>query len=292
MIMKISLQIPRFTWPGEPPAIKDTLTEIARATEKAGFSSIWTMDHFFQIEMVGSPEEPMLEGYSTLSFLAALTKRVQLGTMVTGVVYRHPGVLIKTVTTLDVLSGGRAILGIGAAWFEREAVGLGVPFPPLRARFEQLEEALQIAKLMWSGKVTSFNGKHYQLAETLNSPQPISSPHPPILIGGSGEKKTLRLVAEYADACNLFAFAGIEVLTHKFQVLKKHCQDIGRPYEDIERTVLGRADLASGTESVLNQIQELAEIGVQHIIYSFPNVQEITPLERFGEEVIPAIADL
>lgn len=292
MILKISLQIPSFTWPGGSPAIKDTLKEIARATEKAGFSSIWTMDHFFQIPMVGKPEEPMLEGYSTLSYLAALTKQVKLGTMVTGVVYRHPGILIKTVTTLDVLSGGRAILGIGATWFEREAVGLGIPFPPLKVRFERLEEALQIAKLMWSGEVTAFNGKHYQLVETLNAPQPISSPHPPILIGGSGEKKTLRLVAQYANACNLFAYTGTKALTHKFQVLKQHCQDVGRPYEDIERTVLGSADLASGTEPVLKQIQELAKIGVQHVIYNFPNVQEITPLECFGEEIIPAVVDL
>src|SRR5882672_9884314 len=203
--MKIGLQIPIFTWPGGPPALAQKLREIAQTADGAGFASIWVMDHLFQIPMVGAAEQEMLEGYATLSYLAGVTRRAKLGTMVTGVTYRHPGVLLKTVTTLDVLSGGRAYLGIGAAWFEREHVGLGVPFPPLAERFERLEETLRIAKQMWSGNDGPYKGKHYQLAETLNSPQVLSKPHPPILIGGAGEKKTLRLVAQYGDACNIFA---------------------------------------------------------------------------------------
>src|SRR5499426_3993299 len=206
--MRIGLQIPIFTWPGGAAALSAKLREIATTAETAGFDSLWLMDHLFQIPMVGAAEQEMLEGYAGLSWLAGVTKRVKLGTMVTGVTYRHPGVLVKTVTTLDVLSGGRAYLGIGAAWFEREHLGLGVPFPPLAERFERLEEALRIAKQMWSGKVGPFEGRHYRLAEALCVPRPLSRPHPPILIGGMGERKTLRLVARHADACNLFAYAG------------------------------------------------------------------------------------
>ena len=291
--MKIGLQIGSFTWSGGTPKIKEHLKDIAIAADKANFASIWVMDHFYQIAHVGPVEDPMLEAYSVLNYLAALTKQVRLGTMVTGVVYRHPGALIKTITALDVLSGGRANLGIGAAWFEREALGLGLPFPPLKERFEQLEETLQIAKLMWSGKVEAFTGKHYQLAETLNQPQPISAPHPPILVGGGGEKKTLRLVAKYANACNVFAFMGVEVVKHKLQVLQKHCQEIGRDYEEIERTVLGMAQITSvnDVEGVIKQVRELEKVGVQHVIFSIPNVSDITPLEYFGDEIIPAITE-
>src|SRR5512143_3855977 len=218
--MKIGLQIPNFTWPGGLQEIRSKLAEIARTADEAGFSSLWVMDHFFQIgqrdrsnpSRLGPAEDEMLEGDSALSYLAGFTQKVTLGTMVTGVVYRHPGILIKTVTTLDVLSGGRAYLGIGAAWNEREARGLGVPFPPVKERFERLEEALQIARQMWSDNDGPYQGRYYQLAETLCSPQPLSRPHPPILIGGTGEKKTLRLVAQYADACNLFAAMGTETL--------------------------------------------------------------------------------
>src|SRR6185503_17247308 len=214
--MKISLQIPNFTYSDGPRELGKNLAEIARAAEDAGFSSIWVMDHFFQIgdrarsAGLGPAEDEMLEGYSTLSYLAGITKKVRLGTLVTGVVYRHPGILIKTVTTLDVLSGGRAYFGVGAAWNEREARGLGVPFPPVKERFERLEETLQIAKQMWSENNGAYTGRHFQLAETLCNPQPLTKPHPPILIGGGGERKTLRLVAEYADACNLFARMGVE----------------------------------------------------------------------------------
>jgi F420-dependent oxidoreductase-like protein len=293
--MRIGLQIPSFTWPGGTKEIAPRLAEIAQAADQSGFSSLWVMDHFFQIRGVGEPEEPMLEGYSTLSYLASITQKVQLGTLVTGVVYRYPGILVKTATTLDVLSGGRAYFGIGAAWFEREAKGLGVPFPPVKERFEQLEETLQIAHQMWSGEVSSYQGKHFQLAETLTSPQPISKPHPPILIGGMGEKKTLRLVAQYADACNLFARAGIDVLQHKLNVLRQHCQNVGRPYDEIERTALGTVHLAPNemsAEAMIAQCHDLAQIGIQHFIVNMPNVHEIEPIKKIGREVIPAVAEL
>jgi F420-dependent oxidoreductase-like protein len=237
----------------------------------------------------------MLEGYSALSYLAGVTERVKLGTLVTGVIYRYPGILLKTATTLDVLSSGRAYLGIGAGWFEREARGLGVPFPPVKERFERLEETLQIAHQMWSGKVAPYQGAHYQLEETLNSPQAPSRPHPPVMIGGMGERKTLRLVAQYADACNLFAFAGTDVIRHKLDVLRGHCEDVGRNYAEIERTALGTVNLAPdgmAAEEVIGLCRELSDAGIQHLIFNMPNVHEIKPLETFGEEIIPAVADL
>lgn len=292
--MRIGLQIPSFTWPGGPAEIRSRLAEIAKTADEAGFASIWVMDHLFQIQGVGQPEEAMLESYTTLGYLAGVTQRARLGTMVTGVVYRHPGVLVKAVSTLDVLSGGRAYLGIGAAWFEREARGLGVPFPPLKERFERLEETLQIAKQMWSGKVAPYQGKHYRLAETLNSPQPLSRPHPPVLIGGMGEKKTLRLVAQYADASNLFARAGVDVLRKKLDILKGYCQEIKRPFDEIERTALDTVNLSPGNmtpSQVIETCRALADIGIQHAIFNMPNVHEIAPLEAFGREIIPAVAD-
>ena len=293
--MKVGLQIPRFTWPGGAAEIGPRLAQIARTADQAGFYSQWVMDHFFQISQVGKVDEAMLEGYSALSFMAAHTQRARLGTMVTGVVYRHPGVLVKTVTTLDVLSGGRAYLGIGAAWNEREALGLGVPFPALKERFVRLEEALQIAHQMWSGAVTPFHGQYYQLAEALNSPQPISRPHPPILIGGMGERQTLRLVARYADACNLFAGVGPDILRAKLDILRRHCDAAGRSYDDIERTCLTTVNLSDGgmtVKQVIDTFASLASIGFQHIIVNMPNVQDITPLEVFGRDIIPAVAGL
>jgi F420-dependent oxidoreductase-like protein len=297
--MKIGLQIPNFTWPDGPATIGHKLAEIARTADDAGFASIWVMDHFFQIgdrersRGLGPAEDEMLEAYSALAYLAGVTKKARLGTMVTGVVYRHPGILVKTVTTLDVLSGGRAYLGIGAAWNEREAKGLGVPFPAVAERFQRLEETLQIAKQMWSDDNGPYNGKHYQLAETLNSPQALSKPHPPILIGGMGEKKTLRLVAQYANACNLFAFMGTEAVRGKLDVLKRHCNDVERNYDEIEKTVLSSVQLAPGktkASDVIEQCRALAGIGVQHAIFNMPNVHEITPLEIFGREIIPVVA--
>ena len=299
--MRIGLQVPNFTWPGGPARIAPTLAEIARAADAAGFASLWVMDHFFQIGSrdramgLGPAEDEMLEGYSTLAYLAGLTQRVQLGTLVTGVIYRYPGLLVKTVTTLDVLSGGRAYMGIGAGWFEREAKGLGVPFPPLAERFERLEEALQIAKQMWSDNNGPFEGRCYQLAETLCNPQPLHKPHPPILIGGGGEQKTLRLVAQYGDACNLFARIGTDALRGKLDVLRRHCDTVGRPYGEIEKTTLDTVFLGAGGQSardVIAQCEALAALGVQHAIFNMPNVQEITPLETFGREIIPAVAGL
>jgi F420-dependent oxidoreductase-like protein len=227
--------------------------------------------------------------------LAAVTKRVRLGTLVSGVVYRHPGILVKTVTALDVLSGGRAYFGIGAAWNEREAVGLGVPFPPRKERFERLEESLQIALRMWSGETTAYKGKHYRLEEPLNSPQPLSKPHPPILVGGAGEKKTLRLVAKYADACNLYAFDGAEAVRAKLEVLRRHCEEIGRPFDDIERTALGGIDIGPGGTSpreVIEHCRSMKAAGIDHLIVSLARFHEIAPIEIMGKEVIPAVSDL
>jgi F420-dependent oxidoreductase-like protein len=291
--MKIGLQIPSFTWPGGSAQIAKLLADIAKTADDAGFASIWVMDHFFQIEVVGKVEEPMLEGYSTLGYLAAKTKKAKLGTMVTGVIYRHPGILVKAATTLDILSGGRTYFGIGAAWNERESRGLGVPFPGIKERFERLEETLQIAKQMWSGNVGPYNGKHYQLAETLSSPQPLSRPHPPVLVGGMGEKKTLRLVAKYANACNLFEFAGTDVLRRKLDLIQRYCDEIGRQYSEIERTTLGTVNLsprALSVSQVIERCGSLAAIGIQHAILNMPNVSEIKPLETFGKEIIPTVA--
>lgn len=292
--MRIGLQIPSFTWPGGATEIGPRLAKIAKTADAAGFYSLWVMDHFFQIEIIGPAEEPMLESYAALSFMAGLTQKARLGTMVTGVQYRHPGILIKTVSTLDVVSQGRAYLGIGAGWYERESRGMGVPFPPLKERFERLEETLQIARQMWSDNNGAYNGQHYHLAETLNSPQVVNRPHPPILIGGMGETKTLRLVAQYADACNLFAAMGHDTLWQKLDVLKGHCEAIGRPYDDIEKTTLGTVHLAAGQMTVAQVIEtcrDLAQMGIQHAIFNMPNVHEMKPLEQFGREIIPAVAE-
>ena len=295
--MKIGLQIPIFKWADSYEDLGSRLIDIARTADEVGFESIWVMDHFFQIEMgMGPAEDPMLEGYSTLSFIAAVTKRARLGTLVTGVNYRDPGFLVKTVSGLDVLSGGRAWLGIGAGWYEREAIGLGLPFPPLKERFERLEETLQIAKHMWAGDVSPYDGQHYHLAEPINNPQPLTKPHPPILIGGTGEKKTLRMVAQYGDACNFFAFVGSDVITHKLNVLRQHCDDIGRDYNEIERTLLATVptnENGINTFEIIENCQTWASLGIQHVIFSaVPNVQELTPLETIGREIIPQVADL
>jgi F420-dependent oxidoreductase-like protein len=283
--MRLGLQVPDFTWPGSPHSIAPTFARIARTAEASGMASLWVMDHFFQIEMVGPPEHEMLEGYTTLGFAAAVTEQLQLGTMVTGVTYRHPGILVKTVTTLDVLSEGRAYLGIGAAWFEDEHRGLGVPYPPLAERFERLEETLQIARQMWSGDESPYRGEYYQLERLLNSPPPIRQPHPPILIGGSGEKKTLRLVARYADACNIFD-VGVDGVRHKLEVLRAHCEAEGRPYDEIERTTLGQLALSrdgrEGTATVDQAVEHfaaLAGIGIQHAIVGMPNVADESAFE-------------
>jgi F420-dependent oxidoreductase-like protein len=289
--MRLGLQIPDFTWPGSPQSLRPTFARIARTAEESGLASLWVMDHFFQIEMVGPPEHEMLEAYTTLGFAAASTARLSLGTMVTGVTYRHPGILVKTVTTLDVLSGGRAYLGIGAAWNEEESRGLGIPFPPVAERFERLEETLQIAHQMWSGDESPFRGKHYSLERPLNSPQPIRQPHPPILIGGTGERKTLRLVARYADACNIFE-ASPEFVRQKLEVLRGHCEAEGRPYAEIERTTLGTLALSrdgrEGTSTVDEAVERfatLASLGVDHSIVNLPAVYDEAAFELVPELV-------
>ena len=308
--MKIGLQVYHFHWPGSPQNTSAKLVEIAKTADNAGFSSLWVMDHFFQVgQGFGSPEAPMLEGYSTISYLAAVTQPIKVGLMVTGNFYRHPGILIKTVTTLDVLSGGRAYLGIGAGWYEREAKGLGVPFPPVRERIERLEETLRIAKHMWRGDQSPFKGKYYQLEEPINNPQPLSQPHPPILIGCEGEKKMLRLVAKYADAVNFQLGTPLKEyaswlreryqnrkkqLTRKLDILRMHCKNVGRSFDDIERTVLGTIKLAPeamNSAQVVELCQELAQMGFHHVIFNMPNVHEIKPLEIIGNEVIPTVAE-
>ncbi len=301
--MRIGLQVPYFTWPGGPAALGETFGAIAKRAEDAGFASLWVMDHFFQIPMVGAAEQEMLEGYTALAFAAGRTSRIKLGTMVTGVTYRHPGVLVKAATTLDVLSGGRAYFGIGAAWFEREHLGLGVPFPPLRERFQRLEEALRIAQQMWSEDNGAFAGRHYQLAETLCVPQPLSKPHPPILIGGSGEKKTLRLVAKYADATNLFAPLSDEgpgIIRHKLAILREHCEREGRRYDDIEKTTLstlmvrpeGGGSRWLTPAQAVDILGRLGEEGIGHAVVNMPEVDRPETIEYVAREVIAPAAKL
>jgi F420-dependent oxidoreductase-like protein len=293
--MKIGLDIADFTWPSGPAKLGSTLGDIARTADQAGFDSIWVMDHFWQIRMNGPEYHEMLEGYSALGYMAAVTKRAKLGTMVTGAIYRHPGILAKTVTTLDVLSGGRAWLGIGAAWNEAESRGLGIPFPGMKERFERLEETLQICQEMWEGKRGSekpFRGEHYQLGRPLNSPQSLTRPHPPILIGGGGEKKTLRLVAQYADACNLFPTPEIP---RKLDILRDHCRAVGRNYDEIEKTSLFTFDLGDNGENlgkVIGGLRWLAGMGIQTVIGHVPKLYETKRLELIGEKLIPAVADL
>jgi F420-dependent oxidoreductase-like protein len=288
--MRLGIHIVEFEEHGKP--IPAMLKEIAQYADANGFDSLSVMDHFFQIGLVGAPEMNMLESYATLGYLAGITERIKLLAMVTGVVYRYPGILAKTITTLDVLSGGRSYLGIGAAWNEREALGLGAPFPPIATRFEMLEETLQIIHQMWSGEVKPYQGKHFQLAETLNAPQPITKPHPPILIGGSGEKKTLRLVAKYGDACNLFLDSGKDVLSHKLDILKRHCDEVGRDFNEIELTLTGRAQPGiEPTSDIIGRCRQAGELGFHHVMFIVPNIHEIRPLEILAQAVIPAIAE-
>jgi len=292
--MKVGLQIPSFSWPGGAAEIGPTLARVAHQADDVGFDSIWVMDHFFQIRGEGRPEEPMLEGMTTLGFLAGHTASARLGLMVGGVHYRHPGLWVKATTTLDVLSGGRAWLGIGAAWNKDESDSLGFPFPPLGDRFELLEETLRIAHGMWTGDrgtEEAFRGRHYSATRLLNSPQSISRPRPPIMIGGGGERKTLRLVAQYADACNVFG--GPTAIHHKYEVLREHCAAIGRDPDEIERSTLQSVNL--GTEAparVVDRFGELADAGAQHVIFSVKRVEDPAALETIGRDLIPQLHGL
>ncbi|MEV4114825.1 LLM class F420-dependent oxidoreductase [Nonomuraea sp. NPDC049695] len=274
--MDLGLTCPRFTWPGGDAAIAGRFAAVARGADQAGLRSLWVMDHLFQIPNFGSAEDPMLEAYGALSYAAALTSRVSLGALVTGAVHRAPGLLVKQVSTLDALSGGRAVLGIGASWYEAEARGLGLPFPPLAERFERLEETLQIAQQMWSGQDKPYHGRHYQLERTLDAPRG----NPPILIGGSGEKKTLCLVAQYADACNFLYGADVR---HKLDVLRAHCERLGRPYEEIEKTLHMRIPEGQSVEESVQRCAELAALGIEHVIVVVPDPSEDAWLTHLAE---------
>jgi F420-dependent oxidoreductase-like protein len=262
--MRLGLHYWNYSTPSDPARMAGTLAETARVAEQAGFSTFTVMDHYFQMEHAGSAAEPMLEAYTTLGYVAGLTERMTLGVLVTGVMYRHPGLLAKIVTTLDVLSGGRARLGIGASWYEREQRGLGVPVVPVAERFERLEETLQICLQMWSDDDGPYQGRHYQLSETLCVPAPISRPHPPILVGGGGEKKTLLLAARYADACNLFGSSPDDV-AHKLDVLRSHCEDEGRDYDRIAKTVLAVRPALADVDGFLAAAAEYAALGVTEL---------------------------
>jgi F420-dependent oxidoreductase-like protein len=291
--VKFGLQINQFTWPGGATNIGPTLARLTRTADDAGYDSIWVMDHFFQIRGLGPPEAPMLEGTTALGFMAAHSQRARLGLMVGGVHYRAPGLWIKATTTLDVLSGGRAWFGIGAAWNEQESRGLGFRFPPLRERFEQLEDVLRMAHEAWSGGTGSgdrFEGTHVTAERVLNSPQAISRPRVPILVGGGGERKTLRLVAQYADACNIFGRSP-DFVRSKLAVLREHCERIGRPYEEIEKTVLTSVDPAQeGSSATIERFAGLVEAGAQHIIVSVRGAgAEPARLERLAAEVFPEL---
>lgn len=292
--MRLGLAIADFTWPGSPQTIATALRAIATTAEDVGFTRIGVMDHLWQVGVVGSAEREMLEAYTTLGYLAAATSQVDLLTLVTAAVYREPGLLAKMVTTLDVLSSGRAWLGIGigAGFNHAEADGLGLPFPPTAERFERLEETLQICLQMWSDEESSYVGKHYRLGRTLNSPAALRHPHPPVLIGGSGEQKTLRLVAQYADACNLFASSD---LGRKLDVLRAHCRDIGRDYDEIEKTVLLPLDPGEGgrnIDALVAQLRRFADLGIDSVYGPVRGAEQLTPLRLLGRHVIPAVARL
>ena len=293
--MKIGLQIPSFKYPGGAAAIRPKLKGIVTTAEEAGFYSLWVMDHYYQIKgLFGEAyTDPMLESYTTLGYFAGITEKAYLGVMVTGIIYRHPSVLMKMVNTLDILSGGRAYFGVGAAWYEEEAQGFGIPYPSTSARFEQLEDNLQLAKTLWDSDETSFAGQHFSAPAITNNPRPLSNPHPRILIGGMGPKKTLRLVAQYADACNFFEGAGMENMGKALDTLKTHCAQLGRDYEAIEKTSLGTVHLSGKdtVESTLNRLQRLSEMGFTHAIFNMPDVYTITPLETFAKEIMPAAAE-
>ncbi len=294
--MDIGLQIPSFKYPGGAAAIRPKLKEIVTTAEDAGFHSFWVMDHYYQIKGLFGEEytDPMLESYTTLGYLAGLTERAYLGALVTGVIYRHPSVLMKMVNTLDIVSGGRAYLGIGAGWYEDEARGFGIPYPSTSERFELLEDNLRLAKALWAGDETSFEGTHLSAPAITNNPRPLSQPHPRIMIGGTGPKKTLRMVAQYADACNIGDWVGTQNMQTALDTLKAHCEDLGRDYDTVEKTTLGTVHLSGKdtVDGVIRRIQDLSAMGFSHAIFNMPDVYKIEPLVTFAREIIPAVAGL
>ncbi|HVQ95126.1 MAG TPA: LLM class F420-dependent oxidoreductase [Mycobacteriales bacterium] len=288
--MKLSLHYWNYSTPADPAAIAATLAETAVIAEQAGVATFTVMDHFFQMDAMVPADEPMLEGYTTLGYVAGKTERMTLGLLVTGVMYRYPGLLAKIVTTLDVLSGGRAQLGLGASWYEREQRGLGVPVVPVSERFERLEETLRICLQMWSEDNGPFEGRHYQLTETLCVPAPLSRPRPPILIGGGGEKKTLLLVARYADACNLFGSSPTDV-AHKLDVLRGHCDAEGRDYDSIAKTVLFIPPVLAEVDAFLADATAYAALGVTEIGV-MPDRHPVQFAEQLSERVLPRLAGI
>jgi F420-dependent oxidoreductase-like protein len=321
-LTRFGLQIPSFTYGsgGQTPDLFERVASIATAAETSGFDSVWVMDHLFQIPVVGRLDEPMFESYTLLGGLAARTRHARLGTMVTGVTYRNPALLAKEVTALDVISGGRAVLGIGAAWFEQEHQGLGFAFPPLRERFERLEEALIICRLMFTEDAPSFEGRYYRIHEAVNRPRPVQAGGPPILIGGSGERRTLRLVAERGDACNLFGDA--ETVGHKLEVLRRHCDDVGRDFATITKTRLGTLLMAETTEEAQRKVQELAaargvdeavvramvmcgdtdtvveqvgallDAGLDGLVFNMPDAEDLDAVALAGKTLVDAFGSL
>lgn len=294
--MHIGLQIPSFKYPGGTAAIRPTLKEIVTTAEASGFYSLWVMDHFYQIKgLFGEAyTDPMMEAYTTLGYFAGLTEKACLGVLVTGVIYRYPSILMKMVNTLDVLSGGRTYFGIGAAWYEEEAKGFGVPYPSTAERFELLEDNLKLAKSLWEGDEVHFEGKHFSAPAMTNNPRPLSSPHPRIMIGGTGPNKTLRMVAQYADACNIGDWVRRKNMQKALDTLKEHCESLGRDYDTVEKTSLCTVNLSGKdtVDSTLRQIKELSGMGFTHAIFNMPDVYKITPLETFAKEIIPAAAEL
>jgi F420-dependent oxidoreductase-like protein len=288
--VKLGLHYWNYSTPTDPALITPTLTRSAAIADQAGFSSFTVMDHYFQMEGMAQVDEPMLEGYTTLGYLAATTERMTLGLLVTGVMYRYPGLLAKIITTLDVLSAGRARLGIGASWYEREQLGLGVPVVPVSERFERLEETLQICRQMWSDDNGPYSGRHYQLAETLNVPGPVTRPHPPIMIGGGGEKKTLLLVARYADACNLFGTSPDDV-ANKLDILRRHCEAEGRDFEAITKTVLVTRPALTEADAFVADVQQYAQLGVTEV-QTMPDRHPVEFTEQVAEQVLPKVVDI
>lgn len=292
--MKIGLQIPSFKVPGGTAAIRPKLKEIVTTAEESAFYSLWVMDHYYQIKGLFGEDytDPMLESYTTLGYFAGLTEKAYLGVMVTGVIYRHPSVLLKMVNTLDILSGGRAYFGIGAAWYEDEAKGFGIPYPSTTERFEKLEDNLKLAKALWDGDQITFEGKHFSAPAVTNNPRPLSKPHPKILIGGTGPKKTLRMVAQYADACNIGDWVGRENMQKAIDALKTHCDSLGRDYDTIEKTSLSTVNLSGSdtVKSVTQHIKDLSVMGFTHAIFNLPDLYTGNPLLPFAKEIIPMAA--